>query len=580
MSSAAPWETTHFPDSEWCSPGADGIGHMMELKKLAKAAGMDVPLWTCTGWGSPVPPGEFIPCYGGYAFYAWMDPNVSQDPSPFYVFRTRTTREAASGMPSNSDFDLASVPYATCEIGGGMTPFYRNRPIVPPRSVEAMVITFLGSGANWPGIYVYHGGRNPAGHHSYLNEYRLPRVSYDYGAPLGEWGQARPHYDLLRRIFLLCRFWGGQLAPTDAVEPKDVVQPGDTESLRVAVRVAEGRGWVFLNNFQDHLDLPRRPGISVSVELEKEALRFPSAGGFDLEPEMSVIWPLNLDLAGVLLKSATLQPLARLDLEGVPHFMFFSRGEGKHAGCEYAFEPTTDAAGAETGPDSLRVVIPEPGLDSTFRARSAAGAEVAVTTLTDAQSCKFYLEDAAASRAWVLLQDEASMCFLPGGPVVYSRGNPVVEFAAAPPLPKSPACVPQGREGVWTRYRAECPPSRAEITMERIGARKMAIRVTGADPAHLRQLFLRVQYRGDIAMAFYRGKLVADHFYDGRPWEIGLLDYLEAGETEIVLRVSPKPQDPLSQNSAMAAIIIETEPGEEAGLLESVELVPEYRMEL
>ena len=81
-------------------------------------------------------------------------------------------------------------------------------------------------------------------------------------------------------------------------------------------------------------------------------------------------------------------------------------------------------------------------------------------------------------------------------------------------------------------------------------------------------------------MAFYRGKLVADHFYDGRPWEIGLLDYLEAGETEIVLRVSPKPQDPLSQNSAMAAIIIETEPGEEAGLLESVELVPEYRMEL
>jgi hypothetical protein len=48
---------------------------MLRLKSLAVEAGMDVPLFTATGWGSaPILEKEFLPLFGGYSFHAWAEP--------------------------------------------------------------------------------------------------------------------------------------------------------------------------------------------------------------------------------------------------------------------------------------------------------------------------------------------------------------------------------------------------------------------------------------------------------------------------------------------------------------------------
>jgi len=61
---------------------------------------------------------------------------------------------------------------------------YHHRPIVPPECPQAMAMVALGSGANWLGYYMYHGGSQPVGKHSYFNEYTVPRISYDFQAPV------------------------------------------------------------------------------------------------------------------------------------------------------------------------------------------------------------------------------------------------------------------------------------------------------------------------------------------------------------------------------------------------------------
>ena len=49
---------------------------------------------------------------------------------------------------------------------------------------------------------------------------------------------------------------------------------------------------------------------------------------------------------------------------------------------------------------------------------------------------------------------------------------------------------------------------------------------------------LRIDYRGDVARLYANGKLIADNFYNGRPFLYGLWR-LPAGCTELELRILP-----------------------------------------
>jgi len=62
------WDVFYVYGCELVNKGDGGESHMIKLKELAMKAGMDVPFFTCTGWGSPVPKGEMLPTYGCYAY--------------------------------------------------------------------------------------------------------------------------------------------------------------------------------------------------------------------------------------------------------------------------------------------------------------------------------------------------------------------------------------------------------------------------------------------------------------------------------------------------------------------------------
>lgn len=458
MASAAPWETTQNTGMDFTPKGTGGIGHLRALKRLARAAGLIVPVYSCTGWGgAPKDDRDFLAVYGGYAFYAWLDNPAEQKPTENYLF-------------SRPRYENRRTPLAHCEIGGGMQVFYRNRPVVPPVSVEAMALVKLGSGANMLGFYMYHGGSNPIGR-TYLNEHRTPRISYDFQAPIGEYGQRREHYWRLRRLGLFLQAFGDRLAPLRTVlsPGTEILVQTDTRTPRWAVREKDGAGFVFLNNYQDHLSMR----VHRRLVLHAGTVTFPPV---TLKREVAAILPFNFDLDGILLWCATAQPLTRTVERGVAHYYFFAP-RGMRA--TYVFEH--------------RTITVRPGTKSTLRLTAPKGRRVLLTTLTDGQSLYF--------------------------------GHPPV------------------------------PPERtSRLPARTAGAGKWEVRVPSRLLRHNGEVLLRISYDGDTGAAYLDGRLIADNFCNGMPWEIGLRRFASRlAQSPLMLVITP-PSSTTIKYSAMATM--------------------------
>ena len=113
-------------ENEFRGPAA----HLLKLKQIARDAGLDVPLYTRTGWpqlSSPMPFGEIAPLYGVYAEGFWdreLKPMPGNYWAGFHFSTLRTDANIANevlgrGNTQDAD-DVAKYPYLTCEIGGGM----------------------------------------------------------------------------------------------------------------------------------------------------------------------------------------------------------------------------------------------------------------------------------------------------------------------------------------------------------------------------------------------------------------------------------------------------------------------------
>ena len=98
-------------------------------------------------------------------------------------------------------------------------------------------------------------------------QWGVPLMSYDFKAPLAEFGFTRPTYRGLKLLHLFTNDFGNILAPMGIVLPEDAqtIMPTDQTKLRYAVRKKENSGFVFINNFQDHSP---RINLRASIEIE------------------------------------------------------------------------------------------------------------------------------------------------------------------------------------------------------------------------------------------------------------------------------------------------------------------------
>ena len=175
-------------------------------------------------------------------------------------------------------------PYLTCEVGGGMPASYHRRMNYDPRDVEAVALCQLGSGSSLMGYYMYHGGQNPEGKLTTLQESQatgypndLPVKSYDFNAPIGEFGQINPQYYWLRRLHLFLHDFGGPLSQMPLSLP-DLLPTNKTDlaTLRWAVRSDGNSGYVFVNNYQRLQPMPAKTNVQFKLNLPGGELVFPA----------------------------------------------------------------------------------------------------------------------------------------------------------------------------------------------------------------------------------------------------------------------------------------------------------------
>src|SRR5215469_6636591 len=142
-------------------------------------------------------------------------------------------------------------------MGGGMELAYHRRPLMTADDTAAMELVKLGSGVTMYGYYMFHGGTNPEGKKTSLEESQttgylndLPLKTYDFQAPLGEFGQANPSFGALKIFHLFLNDFGSELAAMSPYFPEKAPSSlHDTLTPRVAARVRGERGFVFINNY-------------------------------------------------------------------------------------------------------------------------------------------------------------------------------------------------------------------------------------------------------------------------------------------------------------------------------------------
>jgi len=572
MHAGAPWEVVEQArDTEWVPAGRQGVAHLQALKALAHQAGLNVPIYLVTAWGAPFIEGETLPVYGGYAYPVWVD-----DPAPSDLFTFHTGGDSAA---PGSDYPLI---YA--EMQGGIQVRYRNRPIVPARSVEALALVCIGRGSNWLGYYMYHGGTTPLGAHGYSHERLHPQLSYDFQAPLGEFGQYHASYHALRVLHLFLQAYGAQLGPMSARLPDNasLIEPANSAQVRWSVRARDGAGFVFVNNFQDHVAMRDLDGVAFEIDTVHGPLRIPAAGSLTVPAETCFILPFNQLLAGARLIGATVQPLTRLSYDGLAHYFYFVP-EGLPA--EYCFAADTvralTGAAEQTASGNELRVRPRLGRAQSFEVESASGQRVRITTLARAEAEHIW-QGMAWGRERVIFSP-AEVLFAADHVEMRGAGLPEWTMTIWPALAgiiTAPACgavCEQTNQPDQTTLRLSRPAHHLPVQVRRVGPRKYVVRLPEAIPPDMSEAFLRVDYEGDTGMAFIDGRLVADHFNNGAPWIIGLKRFQpELLSGELCLGFSPLRQGVVKNTSSQLAGRSEFQ-GDEWLRVHAIAVTLEYR---
>lgn len=570
--------------------GEEGIQHMRRLKELAVAAGFDVPFYTATGWGGAVVvEGEMIPVLAAYAEGSWEQHLKPMAPPAAYLFADERD-DVAVGSDLSSDevkkctVELRDYPYATCEIGGGMQDSHRRRPVITADDTECLMLAKLGSGANMIGYYMYQGGTNDAGKLTDLQETEatgypndLPKRSYDYQAPLGEFGEVRTSYHYLRLYHMLCHDFGDLLTETATVIPDEgKLRADNPDALRVSVRHKDGRGFVFLSNYQRGLEMAPKNDVRLTLTYGEQDIVFPA---FTLGSGERLILPFGLKLGSIELESATAQPLCHI-VNGDDAYWFFFAYEGRKATYDFRSETVRgfDAESGEIVREDGRIVV-TPGA-SAFAVLGIDGKRHHIVTLTRAEAERS--QKLAIGGKEYLVSSDADLFVEDDCLVLHGEAGTDETVMSFPELPrhKKWKTVSSGRpeaQGIFQRYGAAdaCEASFHEIESRRSadGSRWYEIEL----PSHLldgvADVGIEITCEGDVAELYAGTELLDDQFLNGLPWHLSLGHFRDKlARHNLLLKLTPLTR----QSPVYRELAPDFDADGKAIGLATVRLIPEY----
>ncbi|HEX3045643.1 MAG TPA: beta-galactosidase [Bacillota bacterium] len=533
MHASAPWEFMVTQEVEWVGSGTEGADHLKALKDLAQEAGLRPPFYTCTAWnGAVFLEDESLPLYGGYAFQPWTmiySKEKTTVHAPTGEFLLQHFHDRSSIWPGfNPGYDPERYPYACGELGAGMACWYNYRFQIPAEMAAAVTLVKIAGGCNFLGYYMFHDGTNPVGKQGFLNERVVPKLSYNFQAPVGEYGQIRDSYKYLKPIIYFLQEFGELLCPMATAIPPGVekITPDNNEDLRYAIRYRENSGFIFLVNYQDHFRMKDLDNISITIKLPGESITLPGEGAFSIKKNGLAILPFNLWLESILLKTATAQLMTRCpDKEGFTYFFFTPAGmKGQYCFDSSGIKGVDVQNGSCIQKNEEIYILVTPGTDCLISLTGANDQRIRICTLTQEQALHFWKFDlwgqerVLISGADIIVND---------GYIELSRiGDPNLDFQIYPPVGKellSDAGQLKGREeSIFETFETRLPEKVIEVELRLVDQDKATVQFPGAPFTGVNEIYLEVDYLGNVGYAFCDGVLISDNFCNGEPWEIGL----------------------------------------------------------
>lgn len=594
-----------------------GRDHISRLKDMLRAHGFDVPLYTVTGWDNAVfPRGEVIPVFGTYVDEPWSAASGILPPKSSYLFQFGVRNEkglGAQGRTSTQDDgarDSDITPFFGAEYGGGVPQMYRRRPLISPDDIADMVITKLGSGVNLLGYYMFQGGQNPPGSPSRDESMAsggyndVPKFGYDFQAPLGQYGQAHPVLNKLKPIHAFLQAFGDRLAPMSVYAPE--IKPAaadDLKTLRWAFRGDGRSGFVFVNNHVRQYATPAHPYTRFEIKLSGETLTLPSRG-VTVKEGAAFIWPVHFDLSGINLLWATAQPVTKFDDGKGDLYVFAATGQIEP---EFVFEAKTvrTVAGAKKTPQGAQIrVLPDTGRIVTFTGANGKTARLLLLSEAQAQS----LTTVTVQGRPHLILSAAHVFGNAEGGATLRQNDPRFEFAIYPYLSDNLSAnlklKREASKGLFQSWSATAPevkitaewqllrPAGKAPPLKTWGPRNTPIvpepESFGASAAWtvkvpqgalkgVSDVYLDVDYQGDVARLFSGPKMLDDEYYIGRTWRIGLKRYADKLTQPLTLSVMPLRED--SKVYFDASVKPQFTEGQVARI-DAIRLTPEYELML
>jgi hypothetical protein len=471
---------------------------------------------------------------------------------------------------------------------------------------------------------MFQGGENPEGHLTSLQESQatgyptdVPTKSYDFQAPLSEFGQERSSFRKLKVFHYFLNEFGSDLARMSAHAPTSTPKSTDDLSvLRASVRSDGQHGFLFVNNYVRGAMMPVRKDTKFRVLLPKSDLRIPESP-VEIPSGAYFMWPFNLNLGNSTLKYATAQLFTRIKTHNGEAYVFEQiPGISAEFVINNDLGLTVQADGAlvrKRGESILVSGIPT-GLDHGIRIRRGKGIEVRLILLSKQEA-----EDAwktGLDGSMHLVETEQDFFTDERSFVLLSEGDSRCEFTLFPSVNhalklRGGDLKPQAR-GETTHFTASVPEVKTKLQIEKVteagqvppvkfgpplswrpqgvamapndGDFKLAAAWTISIPHNLQSgtignLFLNIAYTGDVARLTANGNLLDDNFNNGLPWTVGLQRFIATGDDgPLELSILP-----LRRN---APIFLEKrfwpnfQGKSQLDDLKSATLIPQYRFEI
>ncbi len=509
--------------------GEEGEEHMRTLLKMAKEIGFVTPIYTATGWGGAVT-GGMLPVMGGYCEAPW-DPRFTEiEPSGNYIFtRERNDHNIGSdhGLGVGITFDMDKFPFLTAELGGGVQVTHHRRPIATGLDTAAMTMVKLGSGANLLGYYMYHGGTNPKGKLTTLQESTatgypndLPEYAYDFNAPLREFGQMEDTYKEVRLLSGFVHDFGSDMCDMPYTEqPGNPLKPDNFTDLRSAVRYktkknSKGQeyasGYLFVNNYQRRYEMALHKDVELTAYAEDKQTKLATFAKRDIEDGDFFFYPFNMEIGERALLTIDATPVCVIknyDDNGHDAYVFYTDRDR-----EVSMDVTGDVCGnkiivlnREEAAYSSKVTIDGKEYLLISAAQPITTPEGRVKLLYDTD-----LDSKLVFRSYPELKKE----------------NPTFECRKTADM--SPEFATSDAFAIYESkdvYR-----NTGKISFEKISEAedlvKYSINVSDMS-ADADEVYMYVDFEGDIARIYTDGDIATDTFYTGQLWEIGLKRYAQ-----------------------------------------------------